>query len=62
MPWHAALALAGVIHLAGMQEVRGPYRSGAKYCTKLIFAPANISVLNDISACFIAPLIAAGRF
>jgi hypothetical protein len=62
MPWHAALALSGVIHLAGMRKVRGPYRSGAKYCTTLIIGPANISVLKDLFACFIVPLIAVGRF
>jgi hypothetical protein len=38
------------------------YRSGAKYCTTLIIAPANISGLNDLFACFIVPLIAVGRF
>jgi hypothetical protein len=38
------------------------HRSCAKYCTTLIIAPANISVLNDLFACFIVPLIAVGRF
>jgi hypothetical protein len=38
------------------------YCSGAKYRTTLIIAPANISVLNDVFACFIVPLIAVGRF
>jgi hypothetical protein len=38
------------------------YRSGAKYYTTLIIAPANISVLNDLYACFIVHLIAVGRF
>jgi hypothetical protein len=28
----------------------------------LIIAPANISVLNDVFAWFIVPLIAVGRF
>jgi hypothetical protein len=28
----------------------------------LIIAPANISVLNDVFASFIVPLIAVGRF
>jgi hypothetical protein len=38
------------------------YRSGAKYLTTLIIAPANIPVMNDGFACFIVPLIAVGRF
>jgi hypothetical protein len=38
------------------------YRSGAKYRTTLIIAPANISVLNDVFAWFIVPLIAVGHF
>jgi hypothetical protein len=37
------------------------HRSGAKYRTTPIFAPANISVLNDAFAWFIVPLIAVGR-
>jgi hypothetical protein len=37
-------------------------RSGARYCTTLIIAPAKISVLNDLFARFIVPLIAVGRF
>jgi hypothetical protein len=41
---------------------REAYRSGAKYWTTLIVAPANISVLNDVFAQFIVPLIAIGRF
>jgi hypothetical protein len=36
------------------------YRSGAKYLTMLIVAPANISLLNDVFARFIVPLIAVG--
>jgi hypothetical protein len=36
------------------------YRSGAKYWTSLIFAPANISLLNDVFARFTVPLIAVG--
>jgi hypothetical protein len=38
------------------------YRSGAKYCTTLVIAPANISEQNDVFAWFIVPLIAIGRF
>jgi hypothetical protein len=37
------------------------YRSGAKYCTKQIIPPANISVLNDAFAWSIVLLIADGR-
>jgi hypothetical protein len=39
-----------------------PYRSGAKYSTTLRIAPAKISVLNDVFAWFIVPLIAVGHF
>jgi hypothetical protein len=40
------------------------YRSGAKNCTTLIIAPANISELNDAFAFawFIVPSFAVGRF
>jgi hypothetical protein len=41
---------------------RRPYRSGAKYLTTLIIAPANISVLNDVFAWLIMLLIAVGHF
>jgi hypothetical protein len=37
-------------------------RSDAKYWTTLIMAPAHISMLNDVFAWFIVPLIAVGRF
>jgi hypothetical protein len=35
-------------------------RSGTKHGTTLITAPANISLLNDVFAWFIVPLIAVG--
>jgi hypothetical protein len=38
------------------------YHSSAKWCTTLSIAPAIISVLNDVLAWFIVPLIAVGRF
>jgi hypothetical protein len=38
------------------------YPSGAKYRATLIVAPANISVLNDVFAWCIVPLIAVGCF
>jgi hypothetical protein len=38
------------------------YRSGAKYLTMPISAPAHSSVLNDVFAEVIVPLIAVGRF
>jgi hypothetical protein len=37
-------------------------RSGAKYSTTLIIAPAHISVLNDVFAWSVVPLIAVGHF
>jgi hypothetical protein len=37
-------------------------RNIATFVTTLILAPANMSVLNDVFACFIVPLIAVGRF
>jgi hypothetical protein len=38
------------------------YRSGAKYGTTRVIVQANISVLNNIFAWFIVPLIAVGCF
>jgi hypothetical protein len=38
------------------------YRSGTTYRTTLIIAPANISLLNDVFAWLIVPLIAVGHF
>jgi hypothetical protein len=54
----------GFERLAGATVVKPrstkPYRSGAKYGTMPIIAPAHISVLNF--AWFIVPLIAVGCF
>jgi hypothetical protein len=38
------------------------YLSGANYLTTLIISPAHISVLNDVFAWVIVPLIAVGCF
>jgi hypothetical protein len=46
-------------HSHGVQAMTmTEYRSGAKYRTTLIIAPAHISLLNDVFARFIVPLIA----
>jgi hypothetical protein len=47
--------------LAKVEKGNG-YRSGAKYRTMLIIAPASTPVLNDVLAWFIVPSIEVGRF
>jgi hypothetical protein len=54
--------LAALPSLTNAKLSTTAYRSGAKYLTTLIIAPAHISVLNGVFACFIVPLIAVGRF
>jgi hypothetical protein len=47
------------------QYIAGPKaldRSGAKYCSLVISAPANVSVLNDVFTWFIVPFVAVGCF
>jgi hypothetical protein len=70
----ASHRLAGTTGAVGLQaasflhfrhspaRMQSSYRSGAKYSTTLIIAPANMSVLNNVFAWFIVPLIAVGRF
>jgi hypothetical protein len=45
-----------------LRDACATYSSGAKYWITLIIAPADISVLNDVFAWFIVPLIGVRRF
>jgi hypothetical protein len=60
------LSMTGVFSahyfLQSAQANKCVYRSSAKDRTTPIVSPANISVLNDVFAWFMVPLIASGRF
>jgi hypothetical protein len=57
-----------VIHVKNRIEIHLNYvfesmfRNGPEYGTTLLIAPANISVLTDVFAWFIVPLISIRRF
>jgi hypothetical protein len=60
--WSVAYESIDLSGKVGSEPQGFEYRSGAKYRATLNIAPATISVLNDVFAWFIVPLIAVGHF